>query len=174
VLEAIRWHHRPSGQEVRQLIRHLFLFIGAEPNTEWLSQYGVALDDKGFVRTYANVGGAADRSTRVAPASLQSVMFAPDRSSGSLLRSGRAPKWWQRFTDAPVRLAGPRGDIQWLGCEACLRGVGLESATWAAYRISLDVESALGIALTGESECWCWRSSSCWLRRRSFWSAGEL
>ena len=53
VLEAIRWRQRASGREVRQPIRHLFLFIGAEPNTEWLSQYGVALDDKGFVRTGA-------------------------------------------------------------------------------------------------------------------------
>jgi thioredoxin reductase (NADPH) len=57
VLEAIRWRQRPSGREVRQPIRHLFLFIGAEPNTAWLSRYGVALDDKGFVRTDANLGG---------------------------------------------------------------------------------------------------------------------
>ena len=56
VLEAIRWCQRPAGREIRQPIRHLFLFIGADPNTEWLSQYGVALDDKGFVRTDANLG----------------------------------------------------------------------------------------------------------------------
>jgi len=31
------------------------LFIGAEPNTEWLSQYGVALDDNGFVLTDASL-----------------------------------------------------------------------------------------------------------------------
>ena len=98
VLEAIRWHQRPSGREVRQPIRHLFLFIGAEPNTEWLSQYGVALDDKGFVRTDASLEVAADRSRRIAPASLRSVTFVPDRSSGSRLRSGRAPKWSLRFT----------------------------------------------------------------------------
>jgi thioredoxin reductase (NADPH) len=54
VLEAIRCRSRRSGEEVRRAIRHLFLFIGAEPNTAWLSRSGVALDDKGFVRTDAN------------------------------------------------------------------------------------------------------------------------
>ena len=37
-------------------MRHLFLFIGAEPNTAWLSKSDVALDPKGFVRTGADVG----------------------------------------------------------------------------------------------------------------------
>jgi thioredoxin reductase (NADPH) len=55
VLEAIRWRHRPSGEETRRAIRHLFLFIGADPNTAWLSGAGVALDAKGFVRTGADV-----------------------------------------------------------------------------------------------------------------------
>src|SRR4029077_19504816 len=41
-------------RELRRAIRHLFLFIGAEPYTEWLSRSGVTLDDKGFVRTDAN------------------------------------------------------------------------------------------------------------------------
>ncbi len=55
VLEAIRWRHVPSGKETRRAIRHLFLFIGADPNTSWLSGSGVALDAKGFVRTGADV-----------------------------------------------------------------------------------------------------------------------
>jgi thioredoxin reductase (NADPH) len=32
---------------VRRPIQHLFLFIGADPNTDWLSGSGVALDAKG-------------------------------------------------------------------------------------------------------------------------------
>ena len=56
VLEAIRWRHRPTGEETRRHIRHLFLFIGAEPNTAWLADSGIALDDKGFVRTGAELG----------------------------------------------------------------------------------------------------------------------
>ena len=50
MLEAIRWCNG-SGEEVRRAIRHLFLFIGATPNTEWLAGSGVDLDAKGFVMT---------------------------------------------------------------------------------------------------------------------------
>jgi thioredoxin reductase (NADPH) len=50
-LETVRWRGRTSGDETTRPIRHLFLFIGAEPNTDWLAQSGVTLDGKGFVRT---------------------------------------------------------------------------------------------------------------------------
>jgi thioredoxin reductase (NADPH) len=55
-LEAIQWRHGESGNEVRREIHHLFLFIGAEPNTDWLSGSGVALDVKGFVLTGGDAG----------------------------------------------------------------------------------------------------------------------
>jgi thioredoxin reductase (NADPH) len=55
-LEAVRWRRRGSDEEVRRDIRHLFLFIGAAPNTEWLKNSGVALDAKGFVLTGADAG----------------------------------------------------------------------------------------------------------------------
>jgi thioredoxin reductase (NADPH) len=51
VLEAVRWRVGAAGQEVRRPIRHMFLFIGAEPNTDWLAGSGVALDAKRFVLT---------------------------------------------------------------------------------------------------------------------------
>src|SRR5712664_1402545 len=86
VLEAIRWRQRPSGREVRQPIRHLFLFIGAEPNTEWLLQYGVALDDKGFVRTDANLGGCG----RPLETSRPGVFAIGDVRSGSVKRVAAA------------------------------------------------------------------------------------
>src|SRR6266853_1380345 len=54
ILEGIRCRSRRSGEELTRAVRHLFLFIGAEPNTEWLSRSGVTLDAKGFVRTDAN------------------------------------------------------------------------------------------------------------------------
>jgi thioredoxin reductase (NADPH) len=57
VLEAIRWRQAGSGNEVRRPIRHLFLFTGAEPNTNWLSGSGVALDAKGFVLTGTDLTG---------------------------------------------------------------------------------------------------------------------
>ena len=34
---GVRWRRSPSGEETRRPIRHLFLFIGADPNTDWLS-----------------------------------------------------------------------------------------------------------------------------------------
>ena len=56
-LESVRWRNRVSGEETARPIRHLFLFIGADPNTDWLAQCDVALDGKGFVRTGDNAGG---------------------------------------------------------------------------------------------------------------------
>ncbi len=53
-LEAVRWRRR--GEETRRPVHHLFLFIGADPNTDWLAGCDVALDDKRFIRTGADVG----------------------------------------------------------------------------------------------------------------------
>jgi thioredoxin reductase (NADPH) len=55
-LESLRWRHCSPNEETTRAISHLFLFIGAEPNTDWLAQCDVALDEKGFVRT-GDVGG---------------------------------------------------------------------------------------------------------------------
>ena len=52
-LEAIHWK-APTGETTRP-IRHLFSFIGADPNTSWLSASDVALDEKGFIRTGSDV-----------------------------------------------------------------------------------------------------------------------
>ena len=54
MLEAIRWRLGEAGEEVRRPVRHLFLFIGAAPNTDWLSGSGIDLDLKGFVLTGAD------------------------------------------------------------------------------------------------------------------------
>ena len=56
-LEAVRWRQAGVAEEIRRPIRHLFLFIGAEPNTAWLAGSGVALDDKGFVVTSPTTTG---------------------------------------------------------------------------------------------------------------------
>jgi thioredoxin reductase (NADPH) len=49
VLEAVRWKNRVTGEEMTRPIRHLFLFIGAAPNTTWLTESGIKVDAKGFV-----------------------------------------------------------------------------------------------------------------------------
>jgi thioredoxin reductase (NADPH) len=51
VLKAVHWRHRPTGREAWHPINHLFLFIGAEPNSDWLEGSSIALDAKGFVLT---------------------------------------------------------------------------------------------------------------------------
>jgi thioredoxin reductase (NADPH) len=60
ILEAVRWR---NGQgETRRPIRHLFNFIGADPNTDWLAGSGVALDPKGFIVTGADGRGPLETS----------------------------------------------------------------------------------------------------------------
>jgi len=54
-LEQVRWRNRATGAETTRAIRHVFLFIGADPNTDWLADCDVALDSKGFVRTGPDV-----------------------------------------------------------------------------------------------------------------------
>ena len=63
ILEASAGAIARIGEETTRAIRHLFLFIGADPNTDWLAGSGVALDDKGFVRTGANAGRSAPLET---------------------------------------------------------------------------------------------------------------
>jgi thioredoxin reductase (NADPH) len=57
ILEAVHCRLHATGEEVRRPIRHLFLFIGADPNTDWLAGSGIALDPKGFVLTGEDAGG---------------------------------------------------------------------------------------------------------------------
>ena len=85
MLEVIRWRNRASGQETRRPIRHVFLFIGADPNTDWLAGSGIALDDKGFVRTE----GARD-GRRSLETSLPGVFAIGDVRSGSTKRVAAA------------------------------------------------------------------------------------
>lgn len=56
VMESVRWRVDGAGQDVQRPVRHLFLFIGAEPNTDWLAGSGIKLDAKRFVLTGADAG----------------------------------------------------------------------------------------------------------------------
>src|SRR5580700_3881651 len=82
MLEAVRWRQGSSGEEVRRPIRHMFLFIGADPNTDWLAGSGVALDGKGFVLTAAEAGG----NRRLLETSRPGVFAIGDVRSGSVKR----------------------------------------------------------------------------------------
>src|SRR6266403_541979 len=50
-LERVRWRNNVTGEEAEKPIRHVFLFIGADPATIWLKDSGVVLDAKNFILT---------------------------------------------------------------------------------------------------------------------------
>jgi thioredoxin reductase (NADPH) len=54
-LEKVRWKNKQTGVENEANVRHVFLFVGADPATEWLRGCEVALDGKGFVKTGADL-----------------------------------------------------------------------------------------------------------------------
>ncbi len=49
-LTAAAFRNRQTGEQIEKPLRHLFLFIGADPNADWLHGC-VETDDKGFVTT---------------------------------------------------------------------------------------------------------------------------
>ncbi len=53
-LAGVRWRHRASGVVEDRPIEHVFLFLGAEPNTTWLRDR-IALDGAGFIKTGRNL-----------------------------------------------------------------------------------------------------------------------
>jgi thioredoxin reductase (NADPH) len=85
MLHAVRWR-QAQGAEVRRPIRHLFLFIGADPNTDWLKGSGVALDPRGFVLTGPDAG--SDR--RQLETSRPGIFAIGDVRSGSVKRVAAA------------------------------------------------------------------------------------
>ena len=85
VLEAMRWRVG-DGTETQRPIRHLFLFIGAAPNTDWLAGSGVALDDKGFVLT----GDEAGRNRHALETSRPGIFAIGDVRSKSVKRVAAA------------------------------------------------------------------------------------
>lgn len=92
-LSHVRWRHTKTGEEQDKAIRNLFLFIGADPATDWLADCGVALDQWGFVRTGAAcIGGLSAASGLNRPLPLESsvpgVFAIGDVRSGSVKRVG--------------------------------------------------------------------------------------
>ena len=86
ILDAIRWRSGVSGDEVPRKIRHLFLFIGAEPNTDWLAGSGIALDRKKFVLT----GSDIDEDRGLLETSRKGIFAIGDVRSGSVKRVAAA------------------------------------------------------------------------------------
>jgi thioredoxin reductase (NADPH) len=85
ILETVRWRSGTSG-DVRRVVRHVFLFIGAEPNTDWLNGSGIAMDGKRFILT----GSDIDADRRSLETSRRGIFAIGDVRSGSVKRVAAA------------------------------------------------------------------------------------
>jgi thioredoxin reductase (NADPH) len=90
-LNAATFRERATGATRTRPLRHLFLFIGADPNASWLSGC-VAVDGKGFVITGVNGAGAAADSRPALPleTSRPGVFAIGDVRAGSTKRVAAA------------------------------------------------------------------------------------
>jgi len=71
-------------------LRHLFLFVGADPNTEWLRSCRVRIDPKGFVSTGVAAGDVEFMPTHELETSVRGVFAIGDARSGSTKRVAAA------------------------------------------------------------------------------------
>ena len=88
-LAAITWRDERTGIEERRPIGHVFLFVGADPETSWLQGCGVTLDRHGFVLT-GQPRGLASRVPAPLESTVPGVFAVGDVRSGSVKRVGGA------------------------------------------------------------------------------------
>ena len=90
-LTAVSWRDKQTGVEEQRPIRNVFLFVGAEPETDCLEGCGVALDSHGFVLTGpAAASVTVGRSPAPLESSVPGVFAVGDVRSGSVKRVGGA------------------------------------------------------------------------------------
>ncbi|MGO4476857.1 FAD-dependent oxidoreductase [Massilia sp. 2TAF26] len=87
-LSRVRCHGIEDGREQAFETRHMFLFVGADPNSDWLRECAVALDDKGFVLTGPDAG--RDHQARALETSVDGVFAVGDVRAGSTKRVAAA------------------------------------------------------------------------------------
>jgi thioredoxin reductase (NADPH) len=92
-LEAIVVTDNQTGELTRLPVTRLFVFIGAQPHTDWLGDE-LALDDHGFVLTGPNAAGPAHETGSAGPLLLETnrpgVFAVGDVRSGSVKRVASA------------------------------------------------------------------------------------
>jgi thioredoxin reductase (NADPH) len=87
-LAAARWRERTTGAEHVLLTANVFMFVGADPETDWLADCGVLLDKSGFVVT--GVGSDAHPTPSLLESSVPGVFAVGDVRCGSVKRIGGA------------------------------------------------------------------------------------
>ena len=88
-LHGVRWRNRRTGAEEQHAIAHLFLFTGADPEASWLTGCGIPLDEKGFIRTGADVG-SSERVPLPLETGVEGIFAVGDVRCGSVKRVGAA------------------------------------------------------------------------------------
>ena len=83
-LERVRWRSRLGGDENAAAIRNLFLFVGADPATDWLDGCGVTVDRGGFVVTGAQSEQNQGRLRSALETSVPGVFAVGDVRSGRI------------------------------------------------------------------------------------------
>jgi thioredoxin reductase (NADPH) len=86
-LAAVMLRSRVDGSATRRVLRHVFLMIGADPNTQWLGELGVRRDAAGFILTGPD-SGAAGRSAL--ETSVAGIFAIGDVRAGSTKRVAAA------------------------------------------------------------------------------------
>jgi thioredoxin reductase (NADPH) len=100
-LEQVRWRDNVTNAEAARPIGHVFLFIGADPNTDWLAQCAIDLDARGFIRTGSDGRHALETSRA-------GVFAIGDVRSGSIKRVAAAVgEGAQVVAAVHAHLAGP-------------------------------------------------------------------
>jgi thioredoxin reductase (NADPH) len=90
-LSAVSWRDRRAGVTEQRAIRNVFLFVGAEPETDWLIGCRIGLDANGFVLTGRAAAGLADgHEPGPLESTLPGVFAVGDVRSGSVKRVGGA------------------------------------------------------------------------------------
>jgi thioredoxin reductase (NADPH) len=87
-LERVRWRNRKTGEETSRAIRHVFLFVGADPATSWLEGCGVNVDRNGFVMTGATADAKQNRPVSELESTVPGVFAVGDVRFGSIKRVG--------------------------------------------------------------------------------------
>jgi thioredoxin reductase (NADPH) len=89
-LTGATFRERDGGKTKTSPLRHLFLFIGADPNAEWLANC-LAVDGKGFVVTGSGIAtGSTGRALQTLETSVPGVFAIGDVRAGSTKRVGAA------------------------------------------------------------------------------------